>query len=100
MRFTYVLHPLIGKDFDAGYSWYEGKQKGLGERFLKSISIKIDEITNYPEIFGSRAHKTYREAKVDNFPYLIVFKINKRKKEIYIVSIHHTSKKPHKKYRK
>jgi hypothetical protein len=40
--------------------------------------------------------KKIREAEVDVFPYLIVYKINDRKKEIYISSVHHTKKHPRK----
>jgi len=60
----------------------------------------MDEIKQHPETYGSRDRKEFREAMVDYFPYLIVYKIHKRKKLIYISSIHHTKKHPRKKYRR
>ena len=100
MSYTYRLHPLISQDYNDAYQWYEEKQKGLGERFLKAVRSKIEEIVLNPQAFGSKGNKKFREAAVDYFPFLIVYKINKRKSELYISSIHHTQKHPRKKYRK
>jgi plasmid stabilization system protein ParE len=100
MNYSYQLHPLVKKDYDEAYEWYEEKQKGLGERFIKEVRKKIDEILVNPEVYSNKGSKAFREANVDYFPYLIVYKIDKKEKEIYITSIHHTKKHPRKKYRK
>lgn len=100
MNYTYLIHPLVEKDFEEGYIWYEEKQKGLGERFINAVDVTIKHILQNPEAYGSRVKKSFREAQVDKFPYLVVYKISKRKKEIYITSIHHMKKHPRKKYRK
>jgi plasmid stabilization system protein ParE len=100
MSYTYRLHPLTRQDYDEAYEWYEDRQSGLGERFLKAVRKKIEEIVWHPEVYSSKSNKGFREAGVDFFPYVIVYKINKRKKEIYISSIHHAKKRPRKKYRK
>ena len=72
MSYIFLLHPLIRQDYDEAYGWYEGKQKGLGERFIKSVRQKIEQITVHPEAYGSRSNKKFREVKVDFFPCLIV----------------------------
>ncbi len=59
MNYTYYLHPLSVKDFEEGYAWYENKQAGLGERFIRAVRNKIDEIASHPEIYGSRERKKY-----------------------------------------
>jgi len=100
MSYTYQIHPLVERNFEEGYIWYEERQKGLGERFVNAVDTKIKQILQNPEVYGSKGVKSIREAEVDRFPYLVVYKINKRKKEIYINSIHHTKKHPRKKYRK
>ena len=100
MSYIYRLHPLTKQDYDEAYEWYEDKQKGLGERFLRAVRKKIEEIALHHEAYGSKGNIKFREAEVDIFPYLIVYKLNKRKKEIYISSIHHSKKHPRKKYRK
>ena len=100
MSYTYLLHPKAVGDYSKAYAWYEERQAGLGERFIKAVRLKIDEIVQHPETYGSRDRKEFREAMVDYFPYQIVYKIHKRKKLIHISSIHHTKKHPRKKYRK
>ena len=50
MNYSYQLHPLVKKDYDEAYEWYEEKQKGLGERFIKEVRKKIDEILVNPEV--------------------------------------------------
>src|SRR5689334_17026680 len=100
MSYTYQVHPLVEQDFYEGYEWYEDKQKGLGERFIPTVFKKINEILVNPEVYGRRSNKSHREAEVDTFPYLVVYRISKRRKEIYITSIHHMKKHPRKKYRK
>lgn len=100
MSYTYRLHPLAFKDYDEAYAWYEDKQKDLGERFLKAVRNKIEKIAANPKAYGSKSNKSFREAKIEFFPYLIVYKIKKDNQEIFISSIHHTRKNPRKKYRK
>jgi plasmid stabilization system protein ParE len=100
MSYTYLLHPLALEDYSKAYAWHEDVQRGLGERFIKAVRSKIDKIVENPEAFGSRDRKEFREAQVDPFPYLVVYKIYKRKKLIHISAIHHMKKDPSKKYRK
>jgi plasmid stabilization system protein ParE len=100
MSFTYLLHPLAVEDYKEAYAWYEDQQPGLGERFIKAVRYKIEEIIQHPETYGSRDRKAFREVRIDFFPYLIVYKIHKRKKQIHISSIHHAKKHPRKKYRR
>lgn len=100
MSYTYQIHPLVEQDFEEGYIWYEERLKGLGEKFINAVDKKIKAILQNPDIYGSKGVKSIREAQVDKFPYLVVYKVNKQKKEIYITSIHHTKKHPRSKYRK
>lgn len=100
MRYVLVLHPLVSEDYNKAYAWYEDQQKGLGERFFKAVRQTIEQISVHPESYSSKGSKKIREAQIDFFPYLIVYKVNKRSKTIYISSIHHTRKHPRKKYRK
>ncbi|MEN9548660.1 MAG: hypothetical protein RIR12_1251 [Bacteroidota bacterium] len=100
MKYIVVFHPLVNIDYKDAYAWYEQKQEGLGEKFLKAVREKIDKITLQPESFGSRENKRFREAQVDTFPFLIVYKVVKKSGVIYVASIHHYKKHPKSKYRK
>lgn len=47
MSYTCLFHLLTQQDYDEAY---EDKQKGLGERFVKAVRKKIEEIILYPEV--------------------------------------------------
>jgi len=100
MIYAYRLHAFATEELGEAYEWYENKQSGLGERFLRAVHKKIDEIALHPQTYSSRGKKDYREVKVEFFPYVIVYRVLTRKKEIYISAIHNTNKNPERKYRK
>jgi hypothetical protein len=100
MSYAYRLHTMAREELSEGYGWYEDKQRGLGDRFLKAVHNKIDEIAIKPLTYGKKGKKEFREAKVEFFPYLIVYKVYSRKKQIFINAIYNTNKNPRGKYRK
>ncbi len=99
MTYGYWLHEKVQIDFNEGFAWYEDKMQGLGYEFLTAVQKKIAEIVNHPETFGSKNNSNYREDLLDRFPYIIVYRIYKWKKEIFIGAIYPTKKSPRKKYR-
>jgi hypothetical protein len=73
--------------------------EGLGERFEKMVEKQVEQIIQHPENYHiSKA--SYREVSTEVFPYTIVYKLNKRKKLIYISAIYHNKRNPQHKYRK
>jgi plasmid stabilization system protein ParE len=77
--------------------WYDEKQPGLGEEFEQEVFRKIDLILSNPLHYPQK--RKFREAKIDVFPYLLVYKIIERKNMIVIVSVFHTSRHPKRKHR-
>jgi hypothetical protein len=49
MNYTFCFHADIEKDYLEAYTWYEKKQKGLGERFFTMVRMKLEQIGNNPE---------------------------------------------------
>ena len=68
MNYTYRLHPKAYKDYAEAYAWYEDRRTKLGERFLKAVRNKIEQIALNPKIYGRKSNKVFREAKVEFFP--------------------------------
>ena len=50
-----------------------------------------------PEMYPEKV-ASFREAKIEVFPYLLIYKVAKRKKVITIVSVFHMSRNPKIKY--
>ena len=100
MSYKYEFHAEVAEVYNEAYVWYESQKKGLGDRFLAFVRKKMDQIAVSPEHYGKKINKDYREAKVDVFPYLIVYKVYVQDKIVFVNSIHNTKKHPSKKYRK
>jgi len=95
--YSAILSRRAQKEIIKAWEWYEDRQQGLGDRFLKELKSRIHLIEQYPERYPSR-YKSYKETLVPVFPFLIIYRLNKKKKSVRIVSIFHTSLNPKKKY--
>jgi hypothetical protein len=95
---SYTVELLFKARLEIFESWkyYEKQQTGLGDRFEDEVFKKIELIKTNPLHYPVK--KKMHEANTDIFPFLIVYKINKSRKLIMIVSVFHTSRHPRRKY--
>ena len=87
--------PKAQQEILAAWEYYEDKQTGLGDRFKDEVAKKAKAVAQNPLHYPLKGK--YREALVDVFPFLIVFKFDKEAEMIFIVSVFHTSRHPKKK---
>ena len=85
------------KELMEAWEWYDDRWIGLGDRFMREVEKKVQQIEKTPERYAER-RKGFRETKINVFPYLIIYRIQKRKKIVAISSIFHTSRNPKRKY--
>ncbi|MGN6603779.1 MAG: type II toxin-antitoxin system RelE/ParE family toxin [Ginsengibacter sp.] len=95
--YTYEILLKARKELLDAWEWYEDRQDGLGDRFINQVNEKIKQVIQTPKRYPERK-RFFREAKIDIFPYLLIYKIATRKKVITIISVFHTSRSPKKKY--
>jgi plasmid stabilization system protein ParE len=100
MSYRLDFHKDVESDFQEAYTWYENAKEGLGERFLKMVRGKLEQIAKSPESFSQKTKSGYREAVVEIFPYIIVYKLYKKKKVVFINAVIHQKKHPRKRSRK
>jgi mRNA-degrading endonuclease RelE of RelBE toxin-antitoxin system len=100
MNYRLDFHEDVETDYLEAYTWYETAREGLGERFLKMAKEKLEQIARNPEAFSEKTKSGYREAAIDVFPYMIVYKIYKKDKVVFINSVIHQKKHPRKRPRK
>ncbi len=74
MAYKLELKQEARKDIITGFFWYEEKQKGLGSRFVDEVEQTVDYLEENPYHFQKR-RKTYREAVLKRFSYVIVYEI-------------------------
>lgn len=99
MAYATVFHSLAEAEYIEAFQWYENQLPGLGERFEQAVEEKLNQISLKPQLFSVKKGN-FREAKIEAFPYVIVFWIYKGERIIFISSIFHASRSPRKKYRK
>lgn len=93
-----VISSRAQKEIIQGWQWYEERQQQLGDRFLNEVMHQIQLIEQNPGRYPTR-YKSYKEALVLDFPFLIIYRLNSKRKSIRIVSVFHTSRNPGGKYK-
>jgi toxin ParE1/3/4 len=73
------------------YAWYEAQKDGLGERFLEVLTAVLKKIEVHPELF-SKVKKSYRQARLHRFPYVVIYEIMDDK--VVVLMVFHTSRRP------
>jgi hypothetical protein len=100
MNYRLEFHEDVEVDYQDAYSWYENAKVGLGERFLGMVRVTLEQIKKNPEAFSQKTKSGYRAAAVEVFPYIIVYKLYKKDKVVFINSVIHQKKHPRKRHRK
>ncbi|MDB5210752.1 MAG: plasmid stabilization system [Sediminibacterium sp.] len=96
--YSAVISSRAQKEITAAWAWYEDRQQGLGDRFVKELTGRIHKIEQTPNRYPTR-YKSYKEAPVPVFPYLVIYRLSGTKNIVWIVSVFHTSLNPKKKYK-
>lgn len=94
-----VYSTIAREEFKEAAKWYEESEPGIGSDLEKEVTHKIEIISNHPERYPAR-RGYYRETPIKKFPFLVIYRYNKSKHLITILSIHHTKRNPKNKYRK
>jgi plasmid stabilization system protein ParE len=79
-----ILLSQAGQDITEAYDWYQQRELGLGEEFLRCIDASIQTIERNPEIYVF-AYEKYRRVLVRRFPYAIFYEYFEGKITVYAV---------------
>ncbi len=95
MVYTVIIKEEAHQDISEAYNYYEDKQEGLGERFLKALIKRFNDLCVHPVFYSYIAEdpqQILRDVRVEKFPFLIVFEITDTRVTIY--AVHNTYKNP------
>ena len=98
MSYQLSIYHKAELEYEGAYNWCKREQDGLEERFFNAINKKLQQILSGPELYSVKNDNSCREAIVNGFPYVIIYRINKQSLIITIVAIHHTSRRPKKRF--
>jgi hypothetical protein len=93
-----IVSSRAQKELAETWGWYEDRLSGLGDRFMNEVLKCIRQIEENPDRFPTK-FKSYKEAQVKTFPFLVIYRINKKAGSVRVVSIFHTARNPGRKYK-
>jgi toxin ParE1/3/4 len=70
-----LIRPEAEFDLAAAYQWYEDKDVGLGEEFLRTVEVSLLGIQKDPQAH-QKIYKEIRRALTRRFPYGIFYLID------------------------
>jgi plasmid stabilization system protein ParE len=85
--------PEAMEDIQQAYDWYEERESGLGEKFIRCLDDCLLSIRRIPMGYA-KVYRNYRRAVVRRFPYVVFYKALKKKVIVY--SVFHCSQNPDK----
>lgn len=100
MIYRIDFHEDVATDYLEAYTWYEDAREGLGERFIKMVKLKLEEIARNPDVFSQKTKRGISGSIRRSIPYMIVYKIYKKEKVVFVNSVIHQKRHPRKRRRK
>ena len=88
---TLNYHPAASEELIEAAHFYEGREKGLGDRFLDAVNASLETMRRNP-MLGRSDERGRRRWLVHRFPYLIIYRLVDG--FLYILAVAHTSRKP------
>jgi toxin ParE1/3/4 len=88
-----IYTPEAAEDVAASYNWYESREPGLGEDFLRCVEACVLAIQRQPRMFPV-ALDDFRRGLIRRFPYEIFYE--SADDQLIIYSVFHCSQDPEK----
>ena len=87
------FHRLVQREVNEAIAWYEECSNGLGGAFLAKLTAVLDAILENPKGQGFWLEsKTVRRAKLNRFPYTILYEV--RHDNVRILCVRHDKRHP------
>jgi plasmid stabilization system protein ParE len=99
MKYTIEIRDKAIEEMDLSKEYYHEQRVGLGDEFIKETFSTIKYIQQFPLHFHL-FDKKYRQAKIDRFPFLVVYEFEEEDNNIVVISVFHTSRNPKEKLKK
>ena len=93
MHYAVKFSRLAINDLRDICDWYEEKSVCLSDRFLDTLQLIIDQISENPHRFMEKEGGA-RMALLRRFPYKVFYMVNESKRTVRIIVIMHRARRP------
>jgi hypothetical protein len=93
MKFKVEFNPDFFNDLIQVVDWYNERQAGLGDRFLKNVKNQTGKLSTSALHFAVK-YDDIRCMGIENFPYLVHYRVNKQRKTVKVEALFHSSRNP------
>ena len=80
-----IFLPEADDDVAGSYDWYESREPGLGEDFLRLVEACVRGIQRHPEIYPA-AIDEFRRAPIRRFPFEIFYELKASLSTLYFTT--------------
>ncbi len=95
MDYKIVVDRYAHQDIVEILDWYAARSLAASNNFLIRLGKRLKVIAQRPESFGMvRLRPKYRKAKVERYPYHIVFRVDERKRIVTVTTVVHVKRNP------
>ena len=88
-----IFTPEANGDVAESYGWYEEREPGLGEEFLRAVEACVSTIQRYPRMYPV-ARDEFRRAPTRRFPFEIFYEAHHE--SVIVYSVFHCAQDPEK----
>jgi plasmid stabilization system protein ParE len=92
-QYKVKIDPEAFTDIQEITDWYNRQQKGLGQKFQKSVVQNINALQKDPQIFAIR-YKEIRCMIIKKFPYMVHFYVNDQNNTVEVMAVLSTDRNP------
>ena len=92
-KFKVKYNPDFFDDLVQSVDWYNEQRSGLGDRFFKSVKKQTAKLSTHALCFAVR-YSDIRCMRIENFPYMVHYRVNEHTKTVNVEALFHTSRDP------
>lgn len=93
MKFKVEYNPDFFNDIEQAVDWYNGKQKGLGDRFFNNVKKQMAKLSTSALHFAIK-YDDIRCMCIEKFPYMVHYRLNEQTQTVKVEALFHTSRNP------
>ena len=80
------------RDIEEAAGWYEERESGVGERFLRSLHGRFEHILRDPALPRPFGRRPVRKSSLPGWPYSIYYRL--LGEQVRVIAVVHTARDP------